>query len=175
MGPGFLDSVSLQMVQTMNVWVRRATEGDYEQIIDLYEEGDRFHARALPDLFRLPEGQSRPREFVVGTVDDEDAALLVAESQGRLVGVLRAVVRTAPDHPILRPRSFIEISDVVVGESFRGRGVGTQLMGEAHRWAAEKGFTSVELNVYEFNEGARRLYEELGYKTFSRRMRKHLG
>ena len=48
------------------------------------------------------------------------------------------------------------------------------LMHKMQAWAIEKGATSIELNVYEFNETAISFYEKLGYRTLSRKMSKEL-
>ena len=54
--------------------------------------------------------------------------------------------------------------------SWAGRG----LMDKAHEQAQEKSATSVQLNVYEFNQDAIDFYRSLGYETVSRRMQKPL-
>jgi diamine N-acetyltransferase len=47
-------------------------------------------------------------------------------------------------------------------------------MDEMHAWAVAQGAASIELNVYEFNQNAIRFYQNLGFQTFSRKMRKKL-
>ncbi len=47
-------------------------------------------------------------------------------------------------------------------------------MEKMQEWAIAKGATSIELNVYEFNETAISFYEGLGYQTLSRKMSKEL-
>jgi ribosomal protein S18 acetylase RimI-like enzyme len=47
-------------------------------------------------------------------------------------------------------------------------------MERAEEWARAKGATSIELNVYAFNEIAQRFYRELGYEILSHRMTKAL-
>ena len=42
----------------------------------------------------------------------------------------------------------------------------------AEAWSRERGLPDVRLDVYEFNAGARRLYERLGYRTYRRQMRR---
>ncbi len=58
---------------------------------------------------------------------------------------------------------------------FQYHGIGRRLMDEAQAWASARGATSIELNVYEFNEDAIAFYERLGYRTLSRKMSKELG
>ena len=48
------------------------------------------------------------------------------------------------------------------------------LVEKAEAWAQGEGATGVELTVYEFNQGAREMYEALGYQTGRRRMGKSL-
>ena len=63
---------------------------------------------------------------------------------------------------------------VSVVEAYRGRGIGRALIGHLERWAAERGVERMILNVSEANEGAIRLYHDLGYRDFDRAMLKVL-
>lgn len=45
-------------------------------------------------------------------------------------------------------------------------------MAHMETWAVSKCASSIELNVYEFNQEAISFYEGLGYKTLSRKMNK---
>ena len=48
------------------------------------------------------------------------------------------------------------------------------LLDAVQEWAIPRGATSIELSVYEFNEGAIACYHRLGYEALRRRMRKTL-
>jgi GNAT superfamily N-acetyltransferase len=50
----------------------------------------------------------------------------------------------------------------------RDTGVGRALLEEATRRAAEAGVEAIELEVFESNDGARRLYDRLGFRTVDR-------
>lgn len=52
-----------------------------------------------------------------------------------------------------------------VRPEYRNLGIGTQLMRTAEVDLVKRGFRSVTLNVSRENEGARRLYERLGYRV----------
>ncbi|HZU02045.1 MAG TPA: GNAT family N-acetyltransferase [Ktedonobacteraceae bacterium] len=159
---------------SMESELRAATQEDYEAVCVLLAEVDRIHAEALPELFRPVEGPARSREWFAGILADEHAALFVAEQQGTLLGLIRCLVRTTPSLPMIVPRRFVQIEDLVVGESFRHQGVGQSLLERAAQWACEQGIAEVELGVWEFNTSARALYEHLGYRTTRRVMRKRL-
>jgi ribosomal protein S18 acetylase RimI-like enzyme len=69
------------------------------------------------------------------------------------------------------PRRWAAIDNIVVQADQRGRGIGRLLMAAAQDWAKARGLYEVELTVFEFNDAARHLYENLGYRTLTRRMR----
>ncbi|MEW6357285.1 MAG: GNAT family N-acetyltransferase [Planctomycetota bacterium] len=154
--------------------IRKATEKDYAAVCALFAEGDGMHREALPHVFRDPGAPARTKEFFTETIKNSDAVLFVAEQDGKLIGMIHAVLRSAPAIPLFVPRRYAVIDNVVVEESHRRSGIGAALMEHVHRWAFEKGVTQVELNVWEFNEGAIAFYEKLGYTTASRKMWKTL-
>jgi diamine N-acetyltransferase len=159
---------------SMESELRAATQEDYEAVCALLAQVDRIHAEALPEFFRPVEGPARSREWFAAILADEHAALFVAEQQGTLLGLIRCLVRTTPALPMIVPRRFVQIEDLVVSEPFRHQGVGQSLLEQAHQWACEQGIAEVELGVWEFNASARSLYEHLGYRTTRRVMRKQL-
>jgi ribosomal protein S18 acetylase RimI-like enzyme len=64
--------------------------------------------------------------------------------------------------------------DVEIDEHHRGAGHGRAAMQLAEQEAARHGAATLGLNVFGYNEVARRLYESLGYETTSLQMRKPL-
>ncbi len=64
------------------------------------------------------------------------------------------------------------IYDIYVEESLRGKGYGRRLIELAEEEARRAGVTRMELNVARDNEGARSLYESVGYREMSRQMYK---
>ncbi len=158
----------------MALSIRKAETSDYEELSALFEEGDAWHREHLPRIFQKPEGVVRSREYIRGLLADEGSALFVAELEGRLVGLISAVIREAPDVPLFVPRRYAIIDNVVVKAGYRRAGIGRALMERAHEWAVEAGVESVELNVWEFNAGALEFYRGLGYETSSRRMSRRL-
>jgi GNAT superfamily N-acetyltransferase len=154
----------------MNVSIRKATEQDYEALCALFAEVDALHRAALPQVFSEPDGPSRTREHIADMLANEDGALLVAEMDHGIVGFVHIEVRTARDVPILVPRRYAVIDNVMVTEKSRRSGIGAALVDEAQRWASGKGAGTIELNVWEFNRDAIAFYETLGFDTASRKM-----
>lgn len=160
--------------EDMNFSIREAIKQDYEALCEIYEEVDFFHAEALPCVFRKVDGPARSRDFVFNAIADKNSALFVAEKEGQIIGFVHILIREAQDIPILVPRRYVYIGELVVKKEFRRSGVGRSLIEKTHQWALDKGITQVELNVWEFNSGAIVFYEKLGYQTASRKMWKSL-
>ena len=57
------------------------------------------------------------------------------------------------------------IGDIVVAPEARGRGVGRALLSAAERWAADRGYQLLTLNVFVQNRGPQALYEEVGFRA----------
>lgn len=154
--------------------VRKATANDYNSLCELFDEIDALHRDNLPHIFQKPGGAAREKDYYSGLIADENVGLFVAETGGKLVGFVHAIVRETPDIPVFVPRRYAIVDGIVVKSGFQNRGIGSMLMDKMQEWAIAKGATSIELNVYEFNETAISFYEKLGYRTLSRKMSKEL-
>ena len=158
----------------MKVRVRKATADDYSSLCELFNEMDALHRDALPHIFQQPDGAAREKDYYLGLIADESVALLVAEAGGNLVGFVHAMVRDVPAFPVFVPRRYATVDGIVVKSGFQNHGIGKILMDKMQEWAIAGCATSIELNVYEFNETAISFYERLGYQTLSRKMSKEL-
>ncbi len=158
----------------MDITIRTAEVGDYDTLNALYAEGVDAHAEALPDVFRRPDDSALSRDAFQTMLLDPANVLFVALCDRGVVGTLHVVEHTAPKHPLLCPRRYAFVSDVIVAARHRRRGVARALMVRAHDWARERGIAEVELNVWAFNRAALRLYEGLGYSPARHTFRKRL-
>ena len=66
------------------------------------------------------------------------------------------------------------VTDIVVAKAGEGRGVGRALLAAAERWAEENGYPWLTLHVFDGNDRARRVYEQVGYVPEWLRMLKPL-
>ena len=159
----------------MHIDIRFAETNDYEDLCALSEQGDRLHREQLPHLFHKPEGPVREWEYIQKLLEDTTTALLVAEWGDKLVGYVNVMLLQSSSNPLLKPRHYAVVDNLIVDEGHRRQGVGSALMERAEAWAKEKGAESVELNVYHFNETAQALYQQLGYEVVSSKLSKFLG
>jgi diamine N-acetyltransferase len=154
----------------MDFSIRKAEEKDFAGLNALLEEIDEHHRKALPQVFRKPDGPARTRDFLSGVLADENAVILVAEIQNQIIGLVYTYVRSIPDIPIRIPCRAGEIDMIVVAEKYRRCGAGKALMESAHQWAGRMKLDRLELSVWDFNKGARNFYQEQDYEPAFTRM-----
>ncbi len=158
----------------MEIYIRKATAKDYDILCELFDEVDALHRDNLAHLFQKPNGPVRERDYYEGLIADENVGLFVAAVGEKPVGFVHAIIKDAPAIPIFVPRRYAIVDNIGVKPEFRNQGIGRLLMDTIHKWAITKGATSIELNVYEFNQTAIAFYQRLGYETYSRRMSRTL-
>ena len=104
--------------------------------------------------------------------DDPDAAVIVAEQAGEVIGFIavHAVPRFEHDD------RFVRVLAVVVDAGARERGVGHRLMAEAESFGREHHAAFVEITAGHHRPEARQLYEALGYDgAVTAYLRKRIG
>jgi ribosomal protein S18 acetylase RimI-like enzyme len=92
-------------------------------------------------------------------LDEPRARVMVAEVEGRVVGVLSLWIK--PD--LAHGDVVVEVPMLVVSKEARRQGVGTQLMAEARGIAASAGAALIELIATRDNLAAREFYRSLGF------------
>ncbi len=107
---------------------------------------------------QLSSSNPPPSVEALSQIIDSDASkLLVAESDGQIVGSLTLVLFRIPTGV----RAWIE--DVVVDAEARGMGVGAALSTHAVELARSEGATTVDLTSRPSREAANRLYKRIGF------------
>jgi ribosomal protein S18 acetylase RimI-like enzyme len=151
--------------------IRKAIPQDYIPLLELFEAVDTLHRDNLPHIFQKPPGPARDKNYFLSLLSDEEAALFIAEKEDEIAGFILAIAQDTPPIPVFIPTRFVMVTDIVVKEEFRRKGIGRLLINETHKWAENKGAASVELNVFAFNQEAIDFYEDIGYETISLRMK----
>ncbi|MBW8458783.1 MAG: GNAT family N-acetyltransferase [Thiobacillus sp.] len=133
---------------------------------------DPAHAAALIGLLdayaRDPAGGGEPlSDFARAKLIAELAARpfifsVLAFDGGTPVGLVNAI----EGFSTFACRPLVNVHDVVVAPSHRGRGIAAQLFAEVEAIARERGACKLTLEVLEGNAPARALYRRLGFAAY---------
>jgi broad specificity phosphatase PhoE/ribosomal protein S18 acetylase RimI-like enzyme len=168
--PDMQASQSLQAKPLLSYHIRPALPNDLDGLLEVFAEVNRLHADARPDIFNQPSKSHLTRPYFEALLTQPDTYLLVTEAGGEIVGGLHAVVNETPQAGLLKPRRWLNISNITVKSVYRNQGIGRALMQQALSLAKQLNLQAVELSVWEFNDGSRHFYESLGYRTSRRVM-----
>jgi GNAT superfamily N-acetyltransferase len=130
--------------------VREAIPGEVERVLGMYEW-----------LFEPPGSvpprwdPGRAREAIADAIAAPDAAVLVAEHRGELLGLCTAYLEL--NSVRFGRRCWVE--DLAVSPSHRSHGIGGELLDAAAEWARERGATHLELDTGLARTDAQRFYE----------------
>ena len=97
-------------------------------------------------------------------IDSHDAAVLVADAEGTLVGLVTAY----QDLHSVRFGYRAWVEDLAVDPERRSQGIGKALLDAAKAWARERGATHLELDSADTRPDAHRFYEREGPSWASR-------
>jgi GNAT superfamily N-acetyltransferase len=154
--------------------IRHATPDDLDGIVEVYLASARHHAALDPVAYRVPEVEAVRSRFAHELAHlDRSEIQLVAVLEGRVVGHADASPAIG-GRPSMRVPSRTAQVGIAVIDEWRGLGLGTALMEAIEDWARATGLDALELDVATANEGARRLYERIGYRPASEHLVKRL-
>ena len=139
------------------ILVREARQNDVAAIVNLVAQLEHIVDEASAEAHRQ-------------SLADKGEPVLVAEADGRLVGLLNWHVMET----IHRSRPVGRIVTLVVNAPARGLGVGSKLIAEAERRMREAGCGILEVTSNLRLAEAHRFYERLGFEITSHRFAKTL-
>ncbi len=155
----------------MSTLIRLATEDDLPALAELYVEFHNFHAEGVPsDLALVGPPDQELYTGIEEILQNEKAAVFVAEDGGTLVGFVEIHRKQTDPNPAVVTRTYALLQSLMVTQRMRRHGLGARLVEAAHAWAREQGATEIELETWEFPAGPLRFYEGLGYRTVKRRL-----
>ncbi|HEX6535572.1 MAG TPA: GNAT family N-acetyltransferase [Gemmatimonadaceae bacterium] len=143
--------------------VRVATGRDLPIVVELRLALLREHAgNPLYENLR-PDAPERARRLFAAQLRSPDEVILLAEREGRVIGILRCL--HAASLPLVFPASHGYISSVYVVPEARRQGVLSALLDAALDWCLDRGLTEVRLHNAVENQAANAAWESLGFRT----------
>ena len=146
--------------------IREVELRDVKQVAKIMDQVQKLHCENRPDIFKERTIDELEKQ-VIETINENENVIIVAENDSQeIVGILKYKIRIIEEgsRPNLKPNSILSISELGVEESWRGKGIGRQLMNEAENIKRRLGCERLELNCWSFNEKAMEFYASCGMK-----------
>jgi ribosomal protein S18 acetylase RimI-like enzyme len=135
-----------QMMEPMSI--RPSKESDEASVYDL-----------VTSLMEVSFDRESFHEVFIQNLHDDNVLYYVAESDGDVVGFASLHILPQLHHAGL----VGEILELIVQESFRGKGIGAQLVSRLEQEAKKRGCVSIEVTTKNYRVDAQRFYELMGF------------
>lgn len=142
----------------MKVNIRPAVIEDYDNVEKLMKEIQQQHILLRPDIF-LNVGPVMTKEVFKYQIDSKND--YVAEYNGKIVGYV-SLAFVHKEYKTIKSKNVVCINTIVVGNKYKGQGVGKSLIDYVKELTNEIQFDKIELNVWSANQDAIAFYEKMG-------------
>lgn len=149
--------------------VKIATIKEWEGISRLMKLLQNQHAEYFPDIFK--KDAVRNREYFERVFAENNKRIYVATHDGKVIGFVKGKIIHEKESDIRHERVYGYMDSIYIEKNFRGKLVDQKLFNALFNWFRENGITYAEGGVWEFNEGARAVFEMMGSKTYQRKQR----
>jgi ribosomal protein S18 acetylase RimI-like enzyme len=109
-----------------------------------------------------PGGPEKWLKGIVPTLG-KTSCLIVSQVNSKVVGFAHGSLRFTPEY--LGGGLTGMVTHIYVSPGHRGKGIGDLLLGELEKWFKVKNVSSIDLQVIEGNEAARRFWQKNGYQV----------
>lgn len=156
-----------------NIVIRSAKREELETVNKIRKQVNDIHVNGRSDMFR-EDGWQFIEPFIYSRFDEENSDVIIAAIDDVIVGFAVVQYITKSESPFGKARKYFHIEEFGVDEKFRRKGIATSIIDFAKKEAKKNGFIRLELDMWEFNDGALAFYESVGFKTFRRYMESYI-
>ena len=154
----------------MKMQFRKASEKDAPKIAEMLIGIGALHHNGRPDIYKDNLQKYNEEDILLILKDKNSPVFVAADEDDNVAGYAFCIIRSIEETKAFVSRKFLYIDDFCVDEKYRKMHVGTFMMESLLREAKKMDISSIELNVWEFNESAVKFYEKCGFSTQKREM-----
>ena len=144
----------------MGIVIREAGEGDYKNLMKLYDE--------FVEEDRYSTGKEDSFQEVLASTEN---FISVAEDKGKLVGFVTFSMRWV----VRYPTPIAEMDELYVKPEYRRQGLGSKLVEAILKKAAELGCSRMFIDTHIKHEAAQKLSEKMGFTHYGHHFVRDLG
>lgn len=149
--------------------IRFAREDELDRVNELRKQVNDLHVEGKPDVFKAGFNDEL-YNHIYDIWNDPEQEIVVADADGIICGFAVVHHIYKAENPFMFERDFIDVDEFCVDERFRRQGIATEIITFIKDYTKKKGFKRIELNMWEFNQGALEFYEAVGFNTYRRYM-----
>ncbi len=143
--------------------IRKAKESDAKSISELYGALREYELSLLEDDLKQIQLNREPvktEKKIKGIINSKNSVIFVAEENSTIAGFITCGISKGI-------RDTEGAFDIFVSAKYRNKGIGKELISKMLEYFKAMGCKSVRVNVYSANEGAKKFYKNLGFKSVS--------
>lgn len=148
-----------------NIIIREGTRSDHPTLLK-FEQGIIAAERPFDETLVSEEFHYYD---LAARLKDPEAAVVVAEVNGNLVGSGSAIIKTGNTYNTFSRYAFLGF--MYVDPAYRGKGINSLIIQALVDWSHKKGLQEIRLHVYSENVPAIKAYEKVGFKKILTEMR----
>lgn len=141
--------------------IRKAKISDIHRINELLYQVQEVHHQGRPDLFIGGTKKYNDQELTQIIQNEKTPVFVATDDQDNVMGYAFCIHEQVQSST-LAPVKTLYIDDLCVDQDTRGQHIGTSLYNYVVKFAKEKGYDRVTLNVWSLNESAIKFYERCG-------------
>ena len=142
--------------------IRKAKIIDIPNICKLLNIVNDVHANLRPDIFIIGKRKYTEKELE-SIINDNTKPIFVYVMDEKVVGYVFTIIKEIMGNNLL-PRTELYIDDLCVDREYQNKGIGRKLIEYVIEFGKENKIDSITLNVWNGNDSANHLYQELGFK-----------
>jgi ribosomal protein S18 acetylase RimI-like enzyme len=150
----------------MAVTLRTAVPADRDAVIELIHRLNVFEADLVGDRRRDYGGAVGYYDELLQRLTRRQGCIVLALEGGVVVGAMGFSLDEDAAYVTADVRRHGTVTDLIVHEEWRGRGIGQMLLAEAERLTREAGLKRLFIGALVANEPARRIYGKFGFEPY---------
>ena len=144
--------------------IRPATKADHDVLFELFNELQMTHYKTVPDFFKTASKDKVFYDYFDEVIENVDKHLILAFDGEVPIGYVYYVISNLPENIYRKDKRITYINQIMISKNYQGKGYGKDLIGYIKDVAKRENIKQVGLDVWLFNKGAIKFFENQGFK-----------
>ncbi len=144
--------------------IRQGTLIDFDQIIALSKELFLYEKKFTDTYNENWPYHNQGKEYYAKRMVNDKSIFYVVEDESKIVGFLLGYIE---NYPVRTINPIAELENIFVIESYRNKGIGTELMQKFKEDAKKHGVKRLKVHLYAANEEAKNFYRKHGFQELA--------